>query len=96
MMGENIGVGLGQVMIATSDNGGHDPEFWAEVATNRIVQISQDAPPHVRQQAEAFRNEVYNVILRGMKSAIVSDRTTISQALRGQGHTQFADIMKEL
>ena len=96
MMGSNIGVALGQVMVATSDNGGHDPEFWAEVATNRIVQISQDAPPHVRQQAEAFRNEVYNVILRAMKSAIVSDRTTIAQTLRGQGHTQFADILKEL
>ena len=96
MMDENIGVTLGQVMVATSDDGGHDPEFWAEIATNRIVQISQDAPPHVRQQAEAFRNQVYNVILRGMKSAIVSDRTTIAQKLRRQGHTQFADIMKEL
>ena len=96
MIDENIGATVGQVMVATSNDGGHDPEFWAEIATNRIVQISQDAPPHVRQQAEAFRNEVYNVILRGMKSAIFSDRTTIAQTLRGQGHTQFADILKEL
>ena len=96
MMGSNIGASVGQVMVATSDDGGHDPEFWAEVTTNRILQISDDAPPHVRQQAEAFRNEVYSVILRGMKSAIFSDRTTIAQTLRGQGHTQFADILKEL
>jgi hypothetical protein len=96
MMGANIGASLGQVMVATSDNRGHEPEFWAEVATNKILQISEDAPPHIRQQAEAFRNEVYSVILRGMKSAIFSDRTTIAQTLRGQGHTQFADILKEL
>jgi hypothetical protein len=96
MRGENIGVSLGQVMVATTDNGGHDPEFWAQVTTNKILQISEDAPAHVRQQAEAFKNEVYSVILRGMKSAIFSDRTTIAQTLRGQGHTQFADILKEL
>lgn len=96
MMGENIGASLGQVMVATTDNGGHDPEFWAQVTTNKILQISEDAPAHVRQQAEAFKNEVYSVILRGMKSAIFSDRTTIAQTLRGQGHTQFADILKEL
>jgi hypothetical protein len=96
MMGENMGASVGTVMVATSDNGGHEPEFWAEVTTKRILQISEDAPPHVRQQAEAFRNEVYSVILRGMKSAIFSDRTTIAQTLRGQGHTQFADILKEL
>ena len=96
MMDANIGAAVGQVMVATASDGGHDPEFWAKIATDRIVHISQDAPPHVRQQAEAFRDQVYSVILRGMKSAIVSDRTTIAQTLRRQGHTQFADIMKEL
>jgi|TARA_A100001391_G_scaffold71578_1_gene45659 hypothetical protein len=89
-------VSVGNVMVATSDDGGHDPEFWAKVATDRIVSISQTAEPHVRMQAEAFRDQVYSVILRAMKNAIESDRTTVAQKLRSQGHADFADIMREL
>jgi|TARA_R100000084_G_scaffold103455_1_gene59483 hypothetical protein len=87
---------VGDVMVATSDDGGHDPEFWARVTTDRLVSISEQADPHIRMQAEAFRAQVYDVILRGIKSAIYSDRTTVAQKLRGQGHADFADILKEL
>jgi|TARA_R100000353_G_scaffold89326_2_gene66097 hypothetical protein len=89
-------VALGDVWVETSNNGGHDPEFWARVTTDRLVSISEQADPHIRMQAEAFRQQVYDVILNGMKSAIFSDRTTVAQKLRGQGHADFADILKEL
>jgi len=96
MMSQSSDFGLGSVMVATSDEGGHDPEFWAKVTTDRLVSISDSAEPHIRQQAEAFRQQVYEVVLRGIKSAIASDRTTVSVALRRQGHTHMADILKEL
>ena len=96
MISQNADAALGSVMVATSDNGGHEPEFWAEVVTKRLVSISENADPHVRQQAEAFRQQVYEVVLRGIKSAITSDRTTLSVILRRQGHNQMADLLKEL
>jgi len=96
MISQNSDFALGSVMVATSNEGGHDPEFWANVVTDRLVSISQNADPHVRQQAEAFRQQVYEVVLRGIKSAIDSDRTSLSVALRRQGHNQMADILKEL
>jgi len=54
MLEDKIGFGLGQVMVSTTDNRGHDAEFWAEQITNKIVGISSQAAPHIRQQAEAF------------------------------------------
>ena len=96
MISQNADIGLGSVMVATSADGGHDPEFWAKVVTDRLVSISDSAEPHIRQQAEAFRQQVYEVVLRGIKSAIASDRTTLSVMLRRQGHQQMADILKEL
>ena len=72
------------------------PSSGARVTTDRLVSISEQADPHIRMQAEAFRQQVYDVILNGMKSAIFSDRTTVAQKLRGQGHADFADILKEL
>ena len=87
---------IGNVMVSTTNNKGHDPDFWAEQITNKIVSVSANAEPHVRQQALAFRSYIYDVILAGTKSAIASDRVTIRGMLSAQGHEDMANIIKEL
>ena len=87
---------VGQVMVSTTENRGHDAEFWAQETTRKILGISEEAEPHIRLQAEAFRNQVYTLILMGMKSAIASDRVTIRGLLASQGHEDMARIIKEL
>ena len=79
---------LGQVQVATTDNKGQ--------VTNKICGISQHAPDHVRQQALAFKKVVHDTVLRGIQSGIASDRTTVISLLRAQGHTDMADIIKEI
>ena len=96
MMKDDVGFKLGTVMVSTTENKGHDPEFWAEQITNKIVGISSNAAPHIKQQAEAFRQDVYQIILQGVKNAIKSDRVTLANLLRQSGHADMADIMKEL
>ena len=96
MISANVGVEVGTVGVATSDNGGYPPEFWANRAIEQIAGISEHAPPHIRQQAEAFRQQLYEVVLRNMKSAISSDRTTLAYLLNSQGHADLAKILKEL
>ena len=87
---------IGNVSVHTTHNKGHDPEFWAETITKKIVDVSSNAPDHVRQQALAFQNHIYTIILNGMKSAIESDRVTIRGLLSSQGHEDMAKIIKEL
>jgi len=87
---------LGQVMVSTTNNRVHDVEFWAKETTRKIVGISEEADPHIRLQAEAFRNQIYTLILTGMKSAVASDRVTLRGLLASQGHDDMAKIIKEL
>ena len=87
---------LGQVMVATTDHGGHPPEFWATHTTNKIVSISENAPPHIRLQAEALRDHIYEVVLAGIQNAIVSAKTTQTAELTKQGYLDMAKIIKEL
>ena len=87
---------VGSVMVETTQNKGHDPEFWAEQITKKICSVSADAAPHVRQQAEAFQNYIYTIVLYGIKNAITSDRTTMVNLLTSQGHNDMAKIIKEL
>ena len=87
---------LGSVVVHTSQNKGHDPEFWAAQATKKICDISMDAPEHVKQQALAFQKQVYSVILHSIKNAINSKNVTYVNLLRQQGHEDMAKIIKEL
>ena len=87
---------LGKVGVHTTQNKGHDPEFWAEQATKKICEVSMDAPEHVKQQALAFQNQVYTVILYTIKNAIESRDTTLINLLIKQGHEDMARIIKEL
>ena len=87
---------VGQIMVSTTENRGHEAEFWAQETTKKILGISEEAEPHIRLQAEAFRNQVYTLIWMGMKNAIASDRVTIRGLLASQGHEDMAKIIKEI
>ena len=87
---------LGKVGVTTTENKGHDPEFWAAQATKKICDYSESAPEHIKQQALAFQNQVYTVILHSIKNAINSKNVTYVNLLRQQGHEDMAKIIKEL
>jgi hypothetical protein len=67
-----------------------------EIATERICGISEDAAPHVKQQAEAFRVAIYNTILYYIKQSINSERCTMKNLLTQQGHEDLAKILTEI
>ena len=96
MIEVNTAGSLGAIEVATQTNRGHSAEFWAEKCTARICGISDNAEPHIRLQAEAFRLAIYNTILYYIKEAINSERCTMRNALIGQGHEDLATILKEL
>ena len=88
--------GLGSIGVETTSFKGHSPEFWAERCTARICGISENAAPHIRQQAEAYRLAIYEQVLYHIKQAINSKVVTINGELTSQGHEDMAKIIKEL
>ena len=88
--------GLGNITVDTQQYRGHPPEYWAQKATERIFGISENAAPHIKQQAEAFRLSIYNTILYYIKQSINSERCTMKNILAKQGHEDLANILREL
>ena len=87
---------MGDVVVKTTENRGLSPEELAERAVEQIVGISASVDPVVRQQAEAFKNRIYHVVLGIIKQAIKSDRTTLMNEFIQQGHPDIADILRRL
>lgn len=83
-----------KVDVETTSNRGHPPEFWAKLAADRIVQVSEDAHPAIREQAVAFRDKVEHVVLLYMKRAIQSDRTTVYNIVMDAGQPNLAELLR--
>lgn len=66
--------GVGQVTVATTDNGGHPPEFFAERVVARLIQVAESAPEPIRAQALAYREQMLAIVLGGIRAALESDR----------------------
>ena len=87
---------IGDVVVKTTEHRGLSPEELAERAVEQIVSVSSSVDPIVRQQAEAFKNRIYHVVLGIIKQAIKSDRTTLVNEFIQQGHPDIADILRRL
>ena len=87
---------IGDVVVKTTEHRGLSPEELAERAVEQIVSVSSSVDPVVRQQAEAFKNRIYHVVLGIIKQAIRSDRTTLSNEFIQQGHPELADLLRRL
>ena len=86
----------GSVVVATTQDTGHDPEFWAKAASDRIVSVGGNCHPLISQQAEAFKESVEATVSFYIKEAIKSDRTTLIAELERQGHEDMASIIRSL
>tara|TARA_R100001509_G_C4724745_1_gene167724 strand:- start:217 stop:567 length:351 start_codon:yes stop_codon:yes gene_type:complete len=87
---------IGQVAVTTTEHKGHDPEFWAQAAADRIISVGGNCHPAIAQQAEAFKESVRATALHYIKEAIRSDRTTLIAELSKQGHEDMAEILRRV
>jgi hypothetical protein len=87
---------LGKVNIYTSQNKGHSPEDIADMALNKIMIVSKDAPPVIRDQAIAHRERLREILIYYMNKMAQSERTTLWALLQKQGHGDMAEIIRRL
>ena len=87
---------VGSVTVMTSNNGGHSPEQIADLALNKIMMVSKDAPPVIRDQAMAHRDKLKEILIYYMKSMANSERTSIWALMKQQGHDDIAEIIRRL
>tara|TARA_R110000803_G_scaffold158314_3_gene222616 strand:+ start:719 stop:1009 length:291 start_codon:yes stop_codon:yes gene_type:complete len=87
---------IGDALVFTSSNRGHSPEEMAEMALNKIMSVSETAPPVIRDQAFAHRQRLKEVLLFYMSKMCQSERTTIWALMKQQGHDDMAEIIRRL
>ena len=87
---------VGTFEVQTTQERGHTPEELAINAVQKIISISDTADPVIKQQAEAFRERMFYVIVHALNQAVKSDRTTLYNEFKKQGHEDVAEILRKL
>ena len=87
---------VGNLGIKTTHHRGHTIEEVTNMATDKIVSISDTAPAPIRAQAHAFREACKQVVAYYMAEAIKNHMCTICNQLEQQGHKDLANIIRRL
>ena len=84
------------VEIQTTDNRGQTPEEVAQRCVNKIIGISNNAHPAIKDQAHAYRLQMEKIIAIYMRQAIKSDRTTVYNAIKDSGNPKLAEYIRRM
>ena len=96
MFSINTDTEVGNLGVTTTNHRGHTVEEVAEMATNRLVSISDTAPAPIRAQAHAFKEACKSVITYYMNEAVKNHVCTICNELEKQGQKDLANIIRRL
>ena len=87
---------VGSVNIKTSQNGGLTNEQIADLAVDKIASVSDQAPPHIRQQAKLFKEQLKGILYYYILLARKEERASIIQILRSSGQKETAEYIRRL
>jgi len=94
MINSMCGGFLGDVKAVMVSGRGFTPEEVAEMALDKIIYIGASANPVLRQQAEAYKDQLRVVLVQYMKQAVASHNTTLINRFTKAGHPELVKLLE--
>jgi hypothetical protein len=83
------------VKVMTTEGRGFTPDEVAERAVNKIIHVGSQTHPVIRDQAEAFKENIRRVLVFYIKEAVRSNNVTLANKLRQAGHPELIKLLDE-
>jgi len=96
MISVSTTMGISPVNVMTSDNGGLSDEQIAQMAADKIVAVSDNAPDVIRDQAHVFKENVKKLLFHYLVLARKEERATIVHTIRNSGQKDLAEYIRRL
>jgi hypothetical protein len=94
MFSTSGGAALGLIKASSVSGRGFTPEEIAEQALTKIVSVGGNCHPVIRDQAEAFKDQIRGVLVHYMKQAVRSNHTTLANKFRAAGHPELVTLLE--
>jgi len=83
------------VKVLTTSGRGFTPEEMAERALDKIISVGSQTHPAIRDQAEAFRNQIRQVLVYYMKETVRTHHVNLANKFRKAGHPELIKLLDE-
>lgn len=84
---------VGNVMVMATEGRGFTPEEVAERALDKIIYVGSHTHPAIREQAEAFKDSIRQVLVHYMHEAVRSHNVTLVSKFKQAGHPELIPIL---
>ena len=81
------------ITIATTEGRGFTPEEIAERALDKIISVGSQSHPTIRDQAEAFRAQIKQVLIFYLHEAVKSHKVTLANKFTKAGYSELISIL---
>ena len=80
-------------MVMATEGRGFTPEEVAERALDKIIYVGSQTHPAIRDQAEAFKDNIRQVLIHYMHEAVRSHNVTLVNKFNQAGHPELIPIL---
>tara|TARA_R100000900_G_scaffold119332_1_gene94034 strand:- start:18 stop:305 length:288 start_codon:yes stop_codon:yes gene_type:complete len=94
MIGTEGGAKIGIATASMVSGRGFTPEELVEHAVNEVISIGNSSHPVIQAQAEAFREDIKNVMLNYLRQAVASHNTTLTNRFTDAGHPELVKLLE--
>jgi hypothetical protein len=94
MISASGGALLGDIKAMAVSNRGFTPEELVDGALNQIIYVGSNSHPAIREQAEAFKALIRQVLLSYGHQCINSNKTTLANRFRDAGHPELTKLLE--
>lgn len=84
---------VGSVMVMATEGRGFTPEEIADRALDKIIYVGSNTHPAIREQAEAFRENIRGVLVHYLHEAVRSHNVTLVNKFKQAGHPELIPIL---
>lgn len=85
----------GSVRVESTHGRGFTPEEIAERALDKIIYVGSQTHPLIREQAEAFRENIRSVLVFYLNEAVRSHKVTLVNKFNKAGYPELVKILDE-
>jgi len=85
----------GGVKVETTSHRGFTPEEMANRALDKIIAIGDQTHPAIRDQAQAFRENIRKVLIFYMKEAVRTHNVTLANRLKKAGYPELINLLHD-
>ena len=96
MISVNSDALIGSVNVMTSNEGGLSSEQITELAMDKLIRVSDTAPPVIKEQAQVFRDTLQKVMYHYIELARREERATIAHKMSKAGQKEMADLVRRI